>query len=360
MNKVEFNNSIIRFKLNGALLTRGLTFIPPLLGILIFTYLVKFSGFDAVPQRIALYQGLSAYFSLVLLGFTYVKNRNKITGIKIIPVILVLVAFPTIFYIYHGIDIMLTALFVCIMFLSSMISYFMLIKNKIHDYLLYTIVASIILPFCLAVNTFVLILVVIGMFVVLIYLAMAIRQDLQSFDFSESGLNIIKSLLLQSPLIMMPFFDFKIAELIGLEKYTNYVLLYKYINGIIAVLFSFVQLNLMFSGELKKMKTIISSLLLIIIFSTISLFVDNLIIFAFMIGLYSFGVNLSSLIIRSKLMNGVRFASTYSGAFFVLCYFISLDLFKNQIHDNSNYFILFMTIFTILPSFLILAFNKVQ
>ena len=79
-----------------------------------------------------------------------------------------------------------------------------------------------------------------------------------------------------------------------------------------------------------------------------------------MIAAYSFGVNLSSLIVRSKLMTGISFTISFGGLLFVGFYFLGITLFKFQIQKNAQIFIMIMTISTVLPSLLILKLTSIN
>ena len=57
-------------------------------------------------------------------------------------------------------------------------------------------------------------------------------------------------------------------------------LLNKYLNGGITLLFSYKQLNLMFSGDLKKIHIIIKMLIGVLLISLIGVFFKDFIIFA--------------------------------------------------------------------------------
>lgn len=342
MSKLGNHKLITKIKSNGKVFTRGLTFLPPLLGVIIFTYLVKYSGFNSVPKRIPVYQGLTAYFSLILLGFTYIKNRYNVFGKKIIPIIIVIILFPISFYAFNAADITFILLFVFIQFFTFAINYIALIKGNVNNYLLLGCFNSVVLPFCLAVNDFSLFVICMVLLVLFVCLFIPIKNKLGLFSYSENGVNIVKSFLLQSPLIILPFFDFKIAELIGAEKYSNYVLLFKYINGFIAVMFSYKQLNLTFSGDLLKKQMIVYQMIVILAVLIICSTFGNNYVFALSIALFSYGINLSSLLIRKALLDGVPLRFTIIGLASVLAYILLIYNCGVLISTTNSAFITFM------------------
>ncbi|AQX83650.1 hypothetical protein I6H88_11315 [Elizabethkingia bruuniana] len=350
----------MKINLENQLLLRLMTFVPPFLGIIVFSYIVKFSHFENVTNRLPIYQGISSYFSLILIGFTYIKNRNAIKGRKILLPLTVVILIPLVGYYFANIDICTTTLILLVSFLSSAILYIMLVRKKMFNYLLFSIINSVLLPTTLFVNTIVFVLIIIGLLIILYYVYSSVKKRLVVFNYSDGGIDILNSILLHSPYILFPFFDFLIQRAIGTKHYNDYVLINKYINGGITLLFSYKQLSLMFSGELKRKGAIIMALISILILSILGVFINNWVVFIIMIGLYSFGVNLSSLVVRSKLMSGIYFWISMIGPVFVGLYVLSLFFFKNNIEENNHLFVFFMTIFTIVPSFLLLTFYYKQ
>jgi len=327
---------------NRKLFTKILTFIPPVFGICVFSYIVKYSGYESILIRIPTFQGIIAYFSLILLGFTYVKKRQDIFGIKIIPILIIMVLFPILFYIYQGSDAFFTILFTLIQFFMLIITYVMIIKGSVIKYLLLAFFNSIFIPFCLILNVLVLSLICLSLLIFVFYLLLSIRKNLGEFNYAESGLNFVKSLLLQSPLIILPFFDFRIAELIGVEKYSDYVLIYKYINGFITVIFSYKQLNLSFSGNLEKKHLIVYQLIAIFLLLIICSWFESFYMVMVSIALYSFGINLSSLFIRKALLDGILFSHSIIGIISVLLYVLLIYKLGGLITITNSSFIIFM------------------
>lgn len=340
----------MKLKTNNKLYTRALTYMPPILGVVVFTYIIKYSGFESVPKRIPFYQGATAYFSLILLGFTYIKNRQNIFGTKIIPLLVIILIIPIVIYTYKSVDITFTILFIFIQFFTSIIIYITIIKGSMNKYLILGCFNSIVLPVCLAVNELFLLLICVGLLILFLYLLLPLRHKLGSFNYSENGLDVIKSIFLQSPLIILPFFDFKIAELIGIEKYSNYVLIFKYINGFIVLLFSYKQLNLTFSNDLTKKHRIVYQLISVLILLIICSIFNNYYIFAFAIALFSYGINLSSLLIRKALLDGTSFYLSTIGLISVFLYILLIYKFGKVITISNSAFIIFMFLSSLMPA----------
>ncbi|MDP3946422.1 MAG: hypothetical protein Q8Q51_11055 [Lutibacter sp.] len=338
---------------NSKLFTRALTFLPPILGIFVFTYILKYSGYESILIRISTFQGVIAYFSLILLGFTYVKHRQDILGIKIIPILIFMVLFPVLFYIYQGADALFTTLFVLIQFFTLIIVYIMIIKGSIIKYLLLGSFNSIFMPFCLILNELVLLFICIGLLILVVFIFLSFRDNLRGFNYSENGINFIKSILLQSPLIILPFFDYRIAELISVEKYSNYVLIYKYINGFISVIFSYKQLNLSFSGHLIKKQLIIYQLIAIFFLLLICSWFESYYMLMISVALYSFGINLSSLFIRKALLDGILLRLSFIGIISVFLYIILIYKFGGLITIANNSFIILMFFSSFITAILI-------
>lgn len=348
----------MKFEQENRLFIKGLTFLPPVLGIMVFSYIVKFSNFPTVHDRLPLYQGITSYFSLILIGFTYIRNRSAVGGKKIMVPLLLILFLPVIFYYFVGADFLIALFFCLASFLNTVVLYLLLLKQRMIYYVIYSAANSVTLPLILIFNIVWLGVFIILMFVMLIYILQTLKDKIAKFHFSESGFDILKSILLHSPFLILPFFDFKIQQILGESNYSNYVLLNKYINGGITVLFSYQQLSLIFTQNLEKIKQILVILMGILLISSLLHFFNNRYIFAVMLALFSLGVNLSSLVIRNKLMQGVSFLLPIIGVFFVLIYFLGISILGEKIHNNPNIFVLLMTCVTILVCLLDVNYIK--
>lgn len=339
--------------INNKTIIRFLTFVPPILGILVFTYVVKFTSNNEVSERLPIYQGISAYFSLILIGFSYMKKRKGVIGYKFLFFLLIIFLIPIAFYLKVGFSsIFLITLITLTIFLSSISLFLFIIKNNKFLYLLLSCFNSIFLPFILILDLRLLSFFVFFYLLINIFVLKNLYVELENFKFTDSGLDFFKSILLQSPFLLLPFFDYKISELIGSQNYTNYVLYLKYINGAITVLFAYNQLELVFSGKLKHTLQIIIVLLIILTVSLTSTLLNSYLIFILLITLYSFGLNLSSLVVRKFLLTGLSLRLSIIGISFVLIYFILINILGSLIQTNNNIFISLMITCIILPTLL--------
>lgn len=339
-------------------LIKVMTMMPPLLGVLVFSYVVKFSGVDSVIQRLPVFQGVTSFFSLMLIGFTYIRNRNAITGRKILPMLFFMLVFPILGYYFAEMEMEFTVLMALVSFISSCILYLLLLLGRVFYYLLYSIVNSVLMPMMLIIHEYIIVLVFIILLILAFRIYKKIKIGLELFQFENEGLDVLKSIFLHSSLLILPFFDYIIQHTIGEESYENYVLLYKYLNGGVTLLFSYKQLNLMFSKNLDGMNWILKILFVIILLSFFGIFYQNFVIFALMIALFSLGVNFSSLIVRNQLMKGVGFLFSLIGLVFVGGYFVGLHVFKQSIESNPQLFLLMMVLSTVLPSVMLFKLSK--
>ena len=76
-------------------------------------------------------------------------------------------------------------------------------------------------------------------------------------------------------------------------------------------------------------------------------------IFLILLGSYSLAINLSSLLVRNKLINGINFSQSLLGLLFLGLYIISLTSFRKFISLNMNLFVLLMFISMVLPCLLL-------
>lgn len=344
--------------LDKKVLIRFLTLLPPLIGVVAFTYIVKYSKIDSVNVRIPLYQGLTAYFSLILLGFTYIKERYNIIGLKIVVLLFIIALFPVLFYIYNNFDIWVVVLFVIYQFFSSIIFYLLIVNDQITKYLLFACLNSVLMPLTLVLNYSLLLILTLLVIIVFCFIYFIIKQKLDVFKFNVGGISFAKSIFFQSPLIILPLFDYKIAEIIGSANYSDYVVINKYINGAIVLLFSFKQLNLVFSGELSNKNLIIKTLLLLLLLLIVCNFINNDYGLIISITIYSIGVNLCSLLIRSALLNGVSLYFTLTGLISTIVYALIIINFPQIIGLTNSLFINLMFLSTLTPSISVYFYRK--
>lgn len=345
MYKLNSNSKIIKF----------LTYVPPVFGIIVFTSIVKLLDNDLIALRLPYYQGLMSFYSLFYMGFTYVTNRYAILGKKMLFFLTLIYLIPTIIYSNTGMDVMVVVLLSLIFFINSCIQYLLLLKEKLIYYILFTALNSTVLPITLILNLFYLIVLTFMLIILFIYVYVNVNKSLSYFVYTQNGLDIIKSIFIHSPFLIFPFFDYKIQEIIGVLSYGNYVLFYKYINGSITILFSYSQLSLLFKGGLKRSNLILKILMIIFFLIIIMVSFKNNVIFIILLMLYSFGVNLSSLLLRNKLINGIQFSQSLLGLLFLSFYVISLNSFRNYISLNINLFVLLMFLSMVFPCLLLVV-----
>lgn len=329
-----------------------LTFIPPLFGIVVFSYIVKFLKIYSVDIRLPMYQGLMSFFSLISMGFMYVRDKNAIYGKKILPFLTLVYLFPILVYISKGTDSSTVIIISSIFFINSCILYLLLLNDNFLYYLFYSAINSIILPFTLCFNLVYLFIYLCISFYTAYLIFKSLKYKLIVFKFSENGFDILKSIFIHSPFLIFPFFDYKIQEIIGANIYSNYVLLNKYINGGITILFSYTQFKLIYSANLKNINSL-KLLLFVVTFIMLSIsWINNFFVFSFILFLYSLGVNLSSLLVRNELINGLSIKKSLFGLIFVFIYMFSLNVFSRYISSNNNIFILLMFLFVVIPCIL--------
>lgn len=337
--------------------------ITPLSGVISFTLMVKGGWSNNLAVKLPIYQGLSAYFSLVTLGFSYIATKQNILGIKIIPLILAIIGIPVCFYSYSGISYELVIPFVLILFQATALSFISLVLGCKHCYLKLQFFMSAFLPVCLALHQIYLILACAILF---IFLLSKIYKNSKVFGFythSSVGYDLVKSLLIQSPLFILPFFDIFIIKKIGQLHYENYAVINKYITGILNMLFYYSQLKLLFGGGGVNVKYLLISLGTLLPFIILLSFSHNSYAFILLITLFAVSVNISSLLIRKMLLDGISIYLSLLGPISIALYYSSLIFFSDGIERNNGIFIalmFFSVTFPILVRFLIIRLAVIK
>lgn len=335
-----------------------MTIIPPLLGVIVFSYIIKFSGNEYVDSRVSIFQGVASYFSLVFTGFTYTANRHRILGIRFLIVLSCIIVIPIAIYGVMSGEVLVGMNIIFVFFFSNAVLYLLLIQQKIFYYLFFSIVNSTLLPCVLILSQMMLSAVTIFYFISFFLVIKNVFPLLSEFKIGEDGASIIKCIMFHGPYLLLPFFDFFIQSIIGEQNYNDYVFINKYINGGITLMFSYSQLRLIFSGELISRREILLLLLSLLLLSIGIVFIQNNYIYILLIAFCSLGINMGSLIIRNQLLKGISMIQALIGVGFVGIYVISIWLFRDSILSNNQLFILFMICCTILPSFAVLINKK--
>lgn len=314
----------------------------PIIGVAIFTFVIKGPWSNRTLSALPVYQGLLAYFSLITLGFSYTKSRRKILGIKIIPIVFSIILLPILFYVGNGANFKLVAAFVMLLFLVSAISFIKLTLNNRRSYRVFQLIASAGLPVCIVLDiefTFAFCIVLLYILALDIYRNVRYFEDYNYFD---GGMESLKSISIQAPLLMLQFFDIVLIDIIGNSKYQNYTLIMKYAAGIFNLIFSYAQFKLLFGHVMFNVKIFRFVLMAIGLALGILSFYQDEQIFFFMVAFLPLGTNISSLLIRNTLMTGITIRFALVGPLAVALYYLSLIFFGAYIEINPSIFIFLM------------------
>ncbi len=316
--------------------------VTPVIGVAIFTFVIKGPWSSHTLPALPIYQGLLAYFSLITLGFSYTKNRRNIIGIKFIPVIFAIIIFPILFYAGNGVDTKLIMAFVMLFFLVSSISFIKLSLKNSSGYLTYQLFVSACLPFSIVLDVEIIYIICLFLFFILVVSIYQNVKNFESYNYSVSGLEPIKSILIQAPLLILPFFDILIINVIGNSRYENYVIINKYTTGIFNLIFAYAQFKLLFGHTLFNFKLLSFGLVALGLSVVIlSLYHDERLLFL-LISILSLGVNISSLLIRNILLTGITIGFALVGPAAVALYYFSFIFLSAYIETNTGIFILLM------------------
>lgn len=335
-----------------------LVVLTPIIGLISFTVIVKGSWSDQLVITLPLYQGLSAYFSLIALGFSYIPSRKNILGKKIIPLILGTIGLPVVFYICNGIQPGFVIPFVAILFLVTAISFINLTLGCRRTYLIFQCLVSASLPICMVLEKVYLLIICLLLFAFLFFKVYKRRNLFGSYSYSDGGLGHAKSLLIQSPLFLLPFFDILIVQKIGQANYENYAVINKYITGFFNLLFSYSQFRLLFGGGGVNSKVFVTSLVVLTPFVLSLSLYQNTWSFMLSIALLSLSMNISSLLIRKMLLDGISVHFSMLGPLSIAIYYGALIILDENIKDNNGLFIALMFIAVTFPILIKFASKK--
>lgn len=323
----------------------------PVLGILAFSFVLKGPWSGYVDFKLPLYQGITSFYSFALLGFFYSGINSSLIHKKFLYLYLTLLLVPMFFYWFLQFPIFFIVVYSVIFLLKSSISYLYFYEKNKNGYFFFQIISSFLLPFAMLVNKQLLVLSALFLFLLFIKKLKNIEHT-SVYKHSVHGIELAKSLLIQSPLILLPLFDIFIVDIIGQNNYQSYIFQNKFVVGFFNLIFSYQQFNLLFNSE--KVKE--SMLLVALNFLAIGIFffsiMDGFWSFLFLLILCSIAANISSLIIRKILLNGITFSFALTGPIMVLAYYLSLTFFDKYIFRFNGIFVLFTYLATVLPIYI--------
>lgn len=321
-----------------------------LVGLLAFTIVVRGPWTAEVAPRLPLYQGLMGYFSLISFGFTYREGRERVWGNRIIPVLFLMTALPVLVYLRIGVRPITLLLMTLAIFLATTICYANLVLGEKRKYLLSLALTSAALPASMLLGDRLLALACLAVAIALYVRLWSNRASFGRYSFADGGAGLLKSLVLQSPLFLLPFLDFMVVDRIGPANYVTYVLFSKYIVGIFNFLFSYSQFKLAFAGEGADGDSLVVHLAVIIPLAIALSFAQSTWAFALAIGCLAYGTNISSLLIRRRLLSGVSARMALAGPAAIGAYYVSLRLFDGPIRAHRGIFVALMLVFIAVTS----------
>lgn len=326
-------------------------YAPSILGIIIFTFVVKMSENPKVVDRLYIYQGILSWYSLLILSITYIKERSSVISVRYVPFYCVFIILPVFYYKNYEYVILLSSL----VFFFNAIPFLFLIHNARRNNIISQSIASIVLPLSLLFDVSLLLAAcLVGLFLLISILLKTARKPDEKLTIANGLRKIAISLSLQLPLLIFPMFDSRIICIIGKEQYANYVVISKYIYGFFVFAFTRIQYELAISGQLDNYKKYYYQLVVALIIEIPITLIEAQYAWIVAVVVYSYGNNLSSLLIRRKIIDGIPKLYFLIGLFSTAIYLILVTCFPTLLIMHNKIFLLYMLVLCSFP----ILFNR--
>jgi hypothetical protein len=297
LRSVYFKN-ITRYSFNDLLL-----YLTPILGIIVFTFVMTFFRNDLLEERLPYFQGVSSFFSVSIIALQYNFKRDSISG-RFIFFYFGLVIFSILFFYYNS-DIKQFNYIISLSLLfssSSALSIYKLYKNEDQGFLLVLLFNSIFIPLTLLVPNIILNFFALAL-IIFVFKLWSNRYekptDMNYFDILVSMLN---SFFIHLPFLLFPVFEYRIQSLIKSDLYINYVITYKWVNGLIVFLFSKIQFDILVHKQ-SSQKSIVKYAYIILPVIFIFSFSKNIYALILVVMLLSIGINIISIEARKEIFS---------------------------------------------------------
>ena len=180
------------------------------------------------------------------------------------------------------------------------------------------------------------------------------------YAWGKEGRDLLKSILVQCPLFVLPLFDLTVSQIIGLTTYQNYALIYKYVMGFLVFAFSYSQFTLAFRRSELKLGRIAWQLVLLTPVLAVLCVQESRVAFVFLVAILAYAINISSLYLRKMLLEGISLKFSFVGLAAVLGYRASLELFEKDIRVHAGVFIVAMYAAVATPVLIHFVKSRVQ
>jgi hypothetical protein len=336
----------------------GLVIVAPLVGLLVFTVVVR-GGLGSFPiQNLVLYQGNQAYFSLVSMALYYLKHRNNILGVSGAIFIGLLTSVPIIYYLIALNGSPRSVLISLIFAFASIATIVNIAIGKRRQFLWFQLAASAILPLSIIANRYLFAIAITG---VAIYVYVNVRHHIGRFgmfSFPELGWSAGLALLTQAPLVTFPVCDNLLTKLIDHKQYLTYILAFKYSAGCINLIFSYFQYRVLFGNEDEAVTINPLHIAAVVILSFAGLWVAQWSLVP-MVVLLVYALNISSLYVRNMIRKQTRWTHAVYGMVAISLYAITLTRSPSWLSHQGT-FLFLLTACVCLPPILMWAETLVQ
>ena len=344
-----------KFSFNDILL-----YVTPVLGIIVFTLVMTYFRNNLLEERLAYFQGVSSFFSVSIIALQYNFKRDSIGG-KFIFFYFGFVVFSILcFYFNSEIKQFNYIISLSLIFsASSALSIYKLYKKEGQGFLLVLLFNSIFIPLTLLTPNILLnclaLLLLIFVYNVWSRNSSDKRADNNNFDILISMLN---SFFIHLPFLLFPVFEYRIQNLIKSDLYINYVITYKWANGLIVFLFSKIQYSILVHKQ-STQDNLVNYAYIILPIIFIFSFSKNFYALILIVISLSIGINIISIEARKEIFSSkVNYPYIICSILAFAVYIIFIHFFSNLIQIYPYIFISWVYLSICIPFIINKIFNR--
>ena len=314
-------------------------FATPIVGVLTFTIFINILPPEHLAKNLPIYQSFNAIYAVIGLSFYYVDRREK-TAYPLILILSIINLFIFLLLKYFSLisadlSFILVSTFI---YGSFQVTNYYYIFNRIKDrFIEINLIFSLFIPATLSCGLFYwldLIWLATSLCIIL-YIIFILRSKFDKIsDFNINYTQPVNAALSQCIFLAFPIFDIFTSQSLIRGEYSQYLLIYKYIYGIICFIFSYKQMKILFEEAILYQESNSARLLNILLFILClpATFNSSPLIISLSILSISIMINTTSISVRKRLVDGKLRLEYLSSPFFLVIYgvycFIAYYLFK--------------------------------
>lgn len=277
---------------------------PQAVGVLTFWLVLAITDTKSLEVLLPAYQAGICLSSIFFMSVAYTRDHNVLRLRTIIYYTIIVILY--IIYYLNTSDCLSIVHVVFVIIISSTIGILqtnILASSNVKNLLFFNIACSTLLPYLIVSNSFA-ILAPLLLYVIFFFIKSKNCDVTKVHSEKSSLIGPLKTLLMQSPFIILPMFDVLLVKSISIDYYVKYSAISKFTNGIALFLFSRLQMGIL-DGLIPNIpkKIFLFAQVCVVLISIATLFIGDVMQIFIMCCVLSLQINLASMYARIYIVN---------------------------------------------------------